>query len=390
MNKAIGLLSMLMVASCSVPRPEAPTWETPFTIPLLAKTVRVRDLIQAETELLWGDYGPFRLMDPDSVLTSQVLLTVPADEATLQGLPSDTEASFPLGPVEREGNPLDELVEPEFRRAWVEVVVTHSLPGSVTSSVTVEAWDDQGLPSEPLELEIAAPGWSSGEAVRVCSLWTEKEVLAFVNPTASHGVPDRYQVEATCLYRATGRPVSPGDSLVVEVSILTALDLSFKESVLLTRADVQELTISPEGEGRAEGDVSGDITQHLQRVTISTSVWNNIPAGGEATLRLARDSLRLWDDPEVLAGPFEIAAAPFDPETGRPTGTTPSHSETVLTSDEIGIFQNPGPDYVTLYAAVEYSLEGTEMQPVCICAPDSLRCYARAELLLFTDPDDEL
>jgi hypothetical protein len=92
----------------------------------------------------------------------------------------------------------------------------------------------------------------------------------------------------------------------------------------------------------------------------------------------------------VLAGPFEIAAAPFDPQTGRPTGSTPSHSETILTSDEISVFENPGPDYVTLYAAVEYSLEGTEMQPVCICAPDSLRCYARAELLLLTDLDDEL
>jgi hypothetical protein len=282
MKRAVGFLSMFIAASCSVPRPEAPTWEVPFTIPLVTKTVRVRDVIQGEAGLLWGDYGPFRLMDLDSVLTSQVLLTVRADEATLQGLPSDAEASFALGPAEREGNPLDELVEPEFRRAWIEVVVVHSLPGSVASSVTVKGWDDEGLPCGPVELEIGAPAWSSGEAVQVCSLWTREEVLAFVNPTASHGVPDRYQVEATCLYRATGRPVSPGDSLVVELSVLTALDLSFKESVLLTRADVQELTISPEGEGRAEGDASGDITEHLQGVTIFTSVWNNIPALGQS------------------------------------------------------------------------------------------------------------
>ncbi len=390
MKLLLVLACLLVLSTCSVPAPKAPRWEVPVNAPLVGKTVHVRDLIDSESGLLWGDYGPFRLMDSDSVLTSQVLLTVRADEEDLLALPTDRDTTLHLGPEDKGGNPLDELVEPEFERAWFELVVEHTLPGSLAAQVLVQGWDDNGRLCGPVELVISVEPSEGGTAVRAAELWSDDEVLAFVNPGPSHAVPEYYRIEASCTYGPSGVPVQTGATLLMEVSVLTALDLSFKESILLTRADVEELVISPEGEGRGDGDVSGDITEHLQGVTVFTDLWNNVPAGGFATLRLARDSLGLWDNPDVVVGPFEIGAAPSDPVAGRPTGVTPTHNEAMLASEEIALFQNPGPGYDTLYAAVQYLLEGTADQPVCICAPDSIRCHAWAELRIMVNPEDEL
>lgn len=388
MNKLLTLVFLLLLATCSVPTPKAPRWEVPVNVPLVGKTVHVRDLIDTESNLLWGDYGPFRLMDSDSVLTSQVLLSLEAVEQDLLGLPAQGDTTLSLGPEGTDGNPLDELVDPEFRRAWFELVVEHSLPGSLAVTAIVQAWDDDGRPCGPVELEMSVEAWEDGPALRAVGLWSGEDARAFVNPAPDHAVPEYYQVDAACAYVPVGEPVEPGATLRMEVSILTALDLSFQESVLLTRADVETLIISPEGTGQGEGDVSGDITEHLHGVTVSTDLWNNVPAGGTATLRLATDALGLWNNPDIVVGPFDIAAAPFDPVTGRPTGTTRSHNEARLASEEIALFQNPGPAYDTLYAAVEYLLEGTGTQRVCICGPDSIRSHAWAVLEIAVNPEE--
>ncbi len=389
-NKLLALVCPLLLATCSIPTPKAPRWEVPVNVPLVGKTVHVRDLIDSESNLLWGDYGPFRLMDSDSVLTSQVLLTLTANGDDLLALPTEGDTTLFLGPEDTGGNPLDELVDPQFRRAWFELVVEHTLPGSLAVTALVQAWDDDGHPCGPAELGTTVAPWESGPAAGTVGLWSGDDVLAFVNPGPSHGVPEYYQVDASCTYIPSGPPVQAGATLQIEASVLTALDMSFQESVLLTRADVDRLVISPEGEGRGEGDVSGDITEHLNGVSVFTDLWNNVPTGGSATLRLAKDSLALWDSPDVVVGPFDIGAAPHDPLTGRPTGVTPTHNHATLAPEEIALFQNPGPGYDTLYAAIEYLLEGTGMQWVCICAPDSIRSHAWAVLDIMVNPEDEV
>jgi hypothetical protein len=390
MKLLLAVVCLLLLATCSIPTPEAPRWEVPVNVPLVGKTVRVRELIDSESSLLWGDYGPFRLMDTDSVLTSQVLLTLEADEDDLLRLPTQADTTLLLGPENTDGNPLDELAEPQFRRAWFELVIEHTLPGSLGIRASVQGWDDGGHSCGPVELEMAVEPWDSGQPVRAVRLWSGDDVLAFVNPAPSHGVPEYYQAEVSCTYMPFGTPVETGALLRLELSALTALDLSFQESVLLTRADVETLIISPEGTGQAEGDVSGDITEHLKGVTLFTDLWNNVPAGGTATLRLAKDSSGFPDSADVIVGPFEIGAAPRDPFTGRPTGVTPTHNEATLAPEEVALFQNPGPGYDTLYAAVEYVLEGTATEWVCICAPDSIRSHAWAVLDIAVNPEDEL
>lgn len=382
------LLSALLLA-CSISSPKAPSWELTGTLPLVAKTVFVREIAESEDEFFFGDYGPWRFMDSDSVLCSVVADSIAADWETLQDLPTDEPGIFQVGPTYWGENPLDEIEEPYFYRAWVEIVVRHTLPGSLTTEVSVEGWDDEQRPCGTLFVEASAEASASGEQIKTVTYAPEEEVLAFVNPSPEHAVPDSFSAMVRATYTPMGEPVGLEDSLTIKVSLLTALDLAFETTVVAKRAVVKQLIIAPEDNGDVcDSDVSADETNKFRDATFMARFANNLPVGGQGFLKIASDSLSLISDPELVIGPFGIDAAPFDPGTGKPTGVTISSSEAYIDSNDITILHNPGPGCKTVYSSMEYVLEGTGEQRVCVSAPDSVRLESAAIVRVPIEPED--
>lgn len=386
--RALFVVPLLM--ACSIPSPQAPTWEMTANVPLVARTVFARDLIGSQGDFFFGEYGPFRVMDPDSVVASLVSAIVVADPAELQTLPSIGETTVAAGSTGWSGNPLDELDNPLFFRAWVELVIRHNLPGTVTVHALIEGWDDNWRPSEPVDVTAEAPPTFDGVEISSTHLITNDRVLAFINPSPSHDVPDSFL--ATCLvtYGAGGQPVDPEPVLSIEISLITAFDLSFDGASVDRRSIVQRLIISPEGTDSDDADLSGDLTKNLRAARIVTDVANNLPLGGLAYVRVDRDSLNLWIQPNLLIGPFEFGASPVDPNSGRSIGVSAAQSVVNLDEGQLGLFSNQGETDVTLYAAVEYLLDGAGRRRICVCAGDSIQAHALMAVTSLVEVDDAL
>ncbi|MCU0610168.1 MAG: hypothetical protein MUE60_00075 [Candidatus Eisenbacteria bacterium] len=383
-------LLILLVAGCSIPSPKAPTWDVTANVPLVSRTAFVRELVGAEGDFFFGEYGPFRLMDSDSVVASVVSDVIVADPATLQGLPTQGEAVIPGGTATWSGNPLDELENPSFYRAWLEIVVRHNLPGTVEIETAIEGWDDDGRPSGPLRVSVNAPSSLSGEEIVSTHLVTDPQILIFINPSPTHAVPDSYAATSTLAYTAQGRPVGPQATLSVQVSLLTAFDLTFDGADVDRRSIVQKLVIDPADGDSDDADVEGDLTENLRAALIIADVDNNLPLGGHACVRVDNDSLRLWDDPELLIGPFAFEAPSVDPITGKSTGVAHAQTSVSLDEDQLGLFANPGPGNDTLYAAVEYLLDGSGTRRICICADDSISARILMGITSRIELDDDM
>ncbi len=380
---------LLIAVSCHIPSPEAPSWDVTGTLPMVAKTVFIREVAENEDEFFFGDYGPWRFMDEDSVLTSVLSDSMEADWQTLQDLPSDEPSTLPFGPSGWGHNPLDEIEGPHFFRAWLEIEVHHNLPGSLFVAIDVEGWDDNMQSCGELHIEVSAEASMDGRVVKDTTLSSGDDILSFVNPSALHSVPDTFSAEGFTVYSPVGLPVGADAFLFVRVSFLTALDLAFETTVVTKRAEVKQLIISPEDNDLGDADISGDMTGRIKEATFVANISNNLPIGGEGFFKLAHDSLALASAPDLAVGPFEIEAAPFDPETGKPTGVTNSGSEIYLSGDDVEILYNPGPDNDTLYASMEYILAGTGQQRVCLSAPDSVRMQALAIVKALMEFEDE-
>jgi hypothetical protein len=386
--KYILLLSTLF-AACHLSSPQAPSWELTGTVPLVAKTVFVREIAESEDEFFFGDYGPWRFMDTDSVLTSVLSDSGQVDLDILLALPSDRPDTFNLGPYSWGDNPLDEIEEPYFYRAWLEIVVRHNLPGDIDAEIDAEGWDDDLRSCGTIHMDLDLPPSPDGQTtVETIAYAPQEDVLAFVNPSPLHAVPDSFRAVGVAAYTPTGQDIGPDPFVQVEVSLLTALDLSFETTVVAKRAVVKQLIIAPEDDDTDEADVSADVTNKLVEATFKAQVTNNLPVGGHGFFKMAHDSLLLDSDPEIAIGPFDLDAAPFDPSTGKPTGVSTSTSEAYLDSTDITILHNPGPGFDTLYASMEYVLEGTGEQRVCVSAPDSVRLETVAIVSALIEPED--
>jgi len=387
MKKLVSSLALML--ACSLPSPKAPSWEVTGTIPMVAKTVFVREVAETEDEFFFGDYGPWRFMDADSVLTSVLSDSMEADEPFLLRLSTEVQSDFTTGPTYWGGNPLDEIAGPFFYRAWLEVIVTHNLPGSSDLSVEVEGWDDFSRPCGLIQMSGTTGAAALGEVITDVFYAPSEDVLSFINPTEAHDVPDSFGVRGTATFNPTGDPIDPQPFFTIKVNLLTAIDLRFETTVVAKRAEVKKLVIAPEGEDTNEADISGDLTEKLRELTLRVEVHNNLPVGGTGFFKMAHDSSDLKDNPELIIGPFEIGAAPNDPITGKPTDVTLSISEDVLSETELDLFRNPGPGYDTLFASMEYELQGTGMHRVCISAPDSVRLLSIGMADLLLEPGEE-
>ncbi len=379
----------LIAMGCSIPSPKAPSWDVTATLPMVARTVHVREMAETEDEFFFGDYGPWRFMDQDSVLTSVLSDSMEADWQALQDLPSDEPTTLAIGPTDWGRNPLDEVEGPHFFRAWLEVEVHHNLPGSLFVAIDVEGWDDEMRSCGELHIEVSAEASLDGQDIENTTLSAGDDILSFVNPCAFHSVPDTFSAKGFTGYSPIGLPVGPDAFLFVKVSFLTALDLVFETTTVVKRAEVKQLIISPEDDDLGDADISGDMTSRIKEATFVANVFNNFPVGGEGFFKLAHDSLALSTSPELVVGPFEIRAAPFDPATGKPTGVITSGSEVFLSGDDVEILHNPGPGNDTLYASIEYVLAGTGQQRVCLSAPDSIRLEAAAIVKALVDFEDD-
>ncbi|MBN1425319.1 hypothetical protein JXA88_12265 [Candidatus Fermentibacteria bacterium] len=382
-------LVLPLIMACSIPSPQAPTWEVTANVPLVARTVFARDLIGSQGDFFFGEYGPFRVMDSDSVVASLVSAIVVADPAGLQALPSQGEATIAAGTVGWSGNPLDELDNPEFFRVWIELVIRHNLPGAVTVDALIEGWDDTWRPSEAVEVTAAAPPTSGGVEITSTHLITDERVLAFINPSPAHDVPDSFLATCSVTYGAQGEEVGGEPVLSIEISVITAIDLSFDGASVDRRSIVQKLIISPEDVDSDAADLSGNLTKNLRAALIVTDVANNLPLGGLAYVRVDHDSLNLWIDPALLVGPFEFDAPPVDPLSGKSTGVSDAQSSVTLNEEHLDLFSNPGPGDLTLYAAVEYLLDGAGRRRICVCAGDSIRAEALMAITSLVEVDDE-
>ena len=383
------LFFLLLAASCSIPSPQAPTWEVTANVPLVARTVFVRDLIGSDGDFFFGEYGPFRLMDTDSVVTSVVSDVIVAEAYRLQELPAQGEVTVLVGSTTWSGNPVDELDNPSFYRGWIEIVLRHNLPGTVSIATVLEGWDDNNHPCDPVEITIDADPSLAGDEITSVHLLTNAQLLAFINPSPTHGVPDSYAVTGTLTYVGLGQPIGPDPTLSVEVSLLTAFDLTFDGADVDRRSVIQTVVIDPAGSDCDGADVEGDLTENLESGLIVAEVENNLPLGGRAFVRVDHDSLRLWDNPELTVGPFEFDPSPVDAVTGKSTGVATAQSSISLDEAQLNLFANPGPGNDTLYAAVEYLLDGTGTQRICICADDSLAARALMHITSLVEIDDE-
>lgn len=379
---------LVVVASCSIPSPKAPTWEVTGNVPLVARTVFVRDLIGAQGDFFFGEYGPFRLMDADSVAASVVSEVIVAEPFALQGLPADGETTVVAGTVSWNGNPMDELDNPSFYRGWLEIVVRHNLPGSALIHAVCDGWDDDRRPCGPIEATVAVDPSPTGREVTSTHIISNPQILEFINQSATHAVPDSYAVRASLTYTGLGTPVGPDPSLSIEISLLTAFDLTFDGATVDRRSIVQSLTIGPEGTDADEADIDGDMTKNLRRGLIVADIANNLPLGGRGFLRVDHDAQRLWEAPELMVGPFVFAAPPTDPVTGRSMDVARVPSLVTLTEEQLSVFANAGSEIDTLYAAVEYVLDGSGTHRICICAEDSLSARVRMEITSLVELDD--
>jgi len=379
----------LLCAVCSIPSPKAPSWDITGTVPLIATTVYVREIAESEDEFFFGDYGPWRFMDIDSVLVSDISDSICADYERLQDLPANDPETIYFGPEYWGENPLDEIEEPVFYRAWLEIKVEHNLPGDIETQIRIEGWDDLMRSCGMFTVDIAVPRSDQGERVDTLYYLPQDEVLDFVNPSAAHAVPDSFSAVGTARYSPYGQPVNPDAFLCIKVSLLTALDLSFETTTVARRSVTKKLIIAPEDEEIGEADLSGDIANKLRSIHFDTRIFNNIPVGGLGFFKLARDSSSLGDNPDVLLGPFDITPAPFDPVSGKSIGTSESTSGIELTGEDVSIFYNYGADYDTVYANMEYILSGTGEQRVCVSALDYIRLEAIAAVTALVEPGEE-
>ncbi len=207
-----------------------------------------------------------------------------------------------------------------------------------------------------------------------CVTEANDEILAFLNPSPAHGVPDSYAVTVTLRYTGTGRPLGQDPTLSARVAVLTALDMCFDGADVDRRSVVRTFTIAPEGEERGEADIAGDLTKELRRAVLVAEVANNFPLAGRAFVRIDHDPLKLWQEPELTIGPFDFAAPATD-EAGKPVETVTTRSTVSLDRRQLLVFTNPGPGVDTVYAAVDYVLDGTGPRRVCICGDDSLSVW---------------
>jgi hypothetical protein len=140
---------------------------------------------------------------------------------------------------------------------------------------------------------------------------------------------------------------------------------------------------------RAENEgatvLEGDLMKFLQSAHIETNVTTQLPIGMELLFKMSEDRSRLYDSPEVIAGPIQIPQGPSGP-LADPTTLS---SEIGLSESDMNILKNSSGMTKDVFLGLELIITGTNGTIVQVFASDYITIQGMAVVVTHLDLQDE-
>jgi hypothetical protein len=213
---------------------------------------------------------------------------------------------------------------------------------------------------------------------------TNSDIVPFLNSLPAEIA---FGGEVTLGDGAAASSVDRDDAFTARFVMSTPLRLTLEEQTI--EPDPSNLVVieGTDGAGGSgdETTLSPDVTRRLLQGSVRVQVANHLPFGMQMRVKLATDSTRVHSAPDVVVGPFTVAAGAINAATGLVDASVTSVSDLGLTPADLELFKNPSGPAKRIWGGVELVVAGTGGEAVAVRPSDFVEISALAHLEVNVD-----